>query len=162
MGSTVTRISAPVVALLADLDRQGLELRARDERLWYRPRSAMTPELAARVGAHKAELLVILQPGAPPESPQGCQNSRTAAAAPPAGRIGRPSAPAGGSRPAVPHELSLAERIECGYVNPGWTARAWANRLRQLADRCEAIRPEVAAQYRTWATNVSENEKGLA
>lgn len=154
--------SASAVGLLTELVRHGIELQAHGDLLRYRPRSAMTPELAARVGARKPELLAILRLGAPPESPQGCQNSRTAAAAPPPGRVGRPSAAAGGSRPEAPHELSLAERIEYGYVNPGWTAQAWASRLRQLADRCEAIRPEVAAQYRTWAANVLENEKGLA
>jgi hypothetical protein len=54
----------------------------------------------------------------------------------------------------VLHELSLAERVESGYVNPGWTPTAWAARLRQLADRCEALRPELAATYRRWAANV--------
>jgi hypothetical protein len=62
----------------------------------------------------------------------------------------------------VPRGLSLAERVETGYVNPGWTGRTWADRLRQLADRCEALRPDLAAQYRTWAANVQKNGRGIA
>jgi hypothetical protein len=62
----------------------------------------------------------------------------------------------------APHELPLAERVESGCVNPGWTAQAWADRLCQLADRCETLHPELAAQYRTWAANVAKNEKALA
>jgi hypothetical protein len=46
--------------LLADLTQRGIELVAEGDRLRYRPRSAVTPELAQRLRTHKAELLAIL------------------------------------------------------------------------------------------------------
>jgi len=110
----------PAATLLTELVRHGIELQPRGDRLRYRPRSALTPELARRVKAYKPALLAILRPD---------------------------------------HEWSLAERVALGYVNPGWTPAAWADRLGQLADRCEALRPELAAQYRTWAANVRKNRE---
>ncbi len=155
----------PVAALLTDLARHGIELQAHGDRLRFWPRSAMTPGLAQRVKAHKPELLALLGNGRAPEPAQNGRNPALATAAAQSGTIGqrhatqRPQMPEQGT---PPHELSLAERIESGYVNPGWTPAAWAARLQQLADRCEAIRPELAAQYRAWAANVRENERGLA
>lgn len=46
--------------LLAELTHHGIELQAWGNRLRYRPRSALTPELAARVKARKAQLLTLL------------------------------------------------------------------------------------------------------
>jgi hypothetical protein len=48
--------------LLSDLGRLGIRLEADGERLWYCPRSALTPELLGRLKAHKAELLAMLRP----------------------------------------------------------------------------------------------------
>jgi hypothetical protein len=59
----------------------------------------------------------------------------------------------------VPHEPSLAERVAAGYVNPGWHPSAWADRLEQLAARCERLRPRLAAEYRDWAANVRKAGK---
>ena len=47
--------------LLIDLTRRGIELVAQEDRLRYRPRSAVTPDLAGRLRTHKAELLAILR-----------------------------------------------------------------------------------------------------
>ena len=47
--------------LMNDLDRLGIHLEAHGDRLRYSPRSAVTPELADRMKAHKLELLAILQ-----------------------------------------------------------------------------------------------------
>jgi len=63
-------------------------------------------------------------------------------------------APAESSAPSILHELSFTERIESGYVNPGWTATSWARRLRQLANACDALRPDRAGDLRRWAHNV--------
>ena len=46
--------------LLADLDRRGVRLEARGDRLRYAPRSALTPELVERLRSHKTELLAVL------------------------------------------------------------------------------------------------------
>lgn len=48
--------------LLLDLDRRGIRLEAHGDRLRYSPRSALTPDLLARLKAHKAELLAMLRP----------------------------------------------------------------------------------------------------
>jgi len=50
--------------LIADLARRGITLQARGDRLRYSPRSAVTPDLADRMKAHKAELLAVLCGGA--------------------------------------------------------------------------------------------------
>jgi len=51
---------------MADLARLGIKLEADGDRLRYSPRSAVTPELAKRMKAHKAELLALLLAGETP------------------------------------------------------------------------------------------------
>ncbi|MGD8453221.1 MAG: hypothetical protein PVJ57_15490 [Phycisphaerae bacterium] len=46
--------------LLAELTALGIELQARGDRLRFRPQSAMTAELVARVNTHKPGLLALL------------------------------------------------------------------------------------------------------
>ena len=48
------------VALLADLRRGGVEFRVQDDRLRFRPLSAVTPDSAARMACHKRELVELL------------------------------------------------------------------------------------------------------
>ena len=112
--------------LLTEAQTAGLTVDALPDG-WLRVRGPKRLEpLARRLLDHKAVVLAALAGGG----------------------VSRPAAPE------PPHELSLAERVESGYVNPGWTPKAWANRLCQLADRCAALRPELGATYRTWAKNV--------
>lgn len=56
----MTAPPAPVAVLLVELARRGIEIRAAGDRLRYRPRSAMTPDLADRLTTHRADLLAIL------------------------------------------------------------------------------------------------------
>ncbi len=56
----MTATPCPVSVLLVELARRGIELRAAGDRLRYRPRCAMTPDLAARLAAHRGDLLAIL------------------------------------------------------------------------------------------------------
>lgn len=139
--------------VLAEVRRRGIRLTP-----------GRTPGAPILLREHKPALLALLgqQPpasGPPPVTPPP-QAPATAPAAPPAsapdppGGVGRPVAKQG--RATVPHELSLAERVACGYVNPGWRPLNWAARLRQLAARCEALRPELAELYRRWAHNVTK------
>lgn len=51
---------APVAELVAVLTARGIELQAEGGRLRFRPRAAMTPDLAERVKRHKPELLAML------------------------------------------------------------------------------------------------------
>ncbi len=46
--------------LMADLAQRGIRIEAHGDRLWYSPRSALTPDLTDRMKAHKGELLAIL------------------------------------------------------------------------------------------------------
>jgi hypothetical protein len=46
--------------LLANLVRRGVELRVQGDRLRYRPKTAVTPELMSDLEAHKLELLALL------------------------------------------------------------------------------------------------------
>ena len=54
-------------ALVDELRRRGVELRAEGDRLRYRPVSAVTPEDVEALRRHKSELLAILAP--PPPDP---------------------------------------------------------------------------------------------
>lgn len=148
---------ASAAALLAELTGRGIELKARGERLRYRPRSALTPELAERVKAHKPALLALLQQDRPPETPLSGRDRAASGRTSPTSGGDRPEAPARQDSCDVPHELSLAERAETGFINPGWRPQDWACRLRQLAERCETVHPELAATYRAWAANVLRN-----
>lgn len=47
--------------LIADLAGLGIRIEAHGDRLRYSPRSAVTPDLLARLAAHKGELLAILR-----------------------------------------------------------------------------------------------------
>ena len=53
---------------MADLATRGIRLEARGDRLRYRPRQAMTPELVQQVKSLKAELLTILATADMPET----------------------------------------------------------------------------------------------
>lgn len=56
----MTAVLDTPAALLAELTARGIALQARGDRLRFRPWKAMTPELVARVAAHKPELLALL------------------------------------------------------------------------------------------------------
>ena len=73
--------------LLLDLGRLGIRLEADGDRLRYSPRSALTPDLANRLKAHKAELLAMLRPA--PEAPSTAPVTASDAPAKPAKPICR-------------------------------------------------------------------------
>ena len=121
----------------------------------------LSPEFAPELFSQLLDT-ALLRGDRAPQLPQDSLNRPTAAATASVGTIGRPNAPERGKPCDPPHELSLAERVETGYLNPGWTSAAWAHRLQQLADRCEGTRAGTAETYRLWAANVKKNERGLA
>jgi len=53
-------VAADIVTLLVELVRRGIVLEAQGGRLRFRPRSAMTDDLLARVKVHKPALLTLL------------------------------------------------------------------------------------------------------
>jgi len=77
---------AAAAALLTELVRRGIELQPYGDRLRYRPRSALTPELAERVRRHKPVLLALLRQDRPSEAPLSGQNRPVSGAAPEVGR----------------------------------------------------------------------------
>ena len=56
--------------------------------------------------------------------------------------------------PDVVSEDEILRRIREGHVEAGWTPESWVERLRQLADACESVNAQRAAELRTWASNV--------
>ena len=66
------------ITILADLAVLGLTARVDGHRLWVGPRAKLTPELAARIRQHKAEVIEALRQSSRPSAP--------AAAGPQSGR----------------------------------------------------------------------------
>ena len=62
---------ASAAMLLTELVRRRIELWPHGDRLRFRPRSAMTRELAERVKSQKPALLALLRRGRPPETRPG-------------------------------------------------------------------------------------------
>ena len=62
---TADPIAPEVQAILADVRRRGLTLQADHGKLLFRPRSAMTPDLAERIKAHRLALLAVLSDTTP-------------------------------------------------------------------------------------------------
>lgn len=71
--------------LLTDLAGLGITLVAHGDRLRFAPRSAVTPELLARIVQHKAELLQLLAPE--PVDAEGASDAEPAGPEPPADLI---------------------------------------------------------------------------
>ena len=53
--------------------------------------------------------------------------------------------------------MKLQEQVESGRVMPGWIPESWVTRLRNLADACNALRPDLSAAYRAWADRIEAN-----
>lgn len=113
-----------VYALLNELNQRGIELRADGDRLQYRPRAALTPDLILRVKEQKPALLSLLT-----DVIQSRQH-------------------AGSRSPLFRFSDAL---MEFGDICAGWTPRAWAVELRRKAGRCEEGRPDIADYFRRWA-----------
>ena len=149
----MTATPAPATVLLLDLTRRGIELEAHRDKLRYRPRSAMTPELAERITAHRGELLTILQ------EPRSADFEQSGPVRPVDADQRQTHRQEPGQPTRVPY---LAECVATGCVSPGWTPSGWTARLRQLADCCEGVRPELAGEYHMWAENIESNGNSLA
>ena len=61
MGGTVTPAAHTIAAILTDAARLGIKLQAHGDKLRYRPRDRMTPDLAERLKTHKQALLALLR-----------------------------------------------------------------------------------------------------
>lgn len=118
----------PASALLADLARRGIELRVDGGRLRFRPKSAMTAQLAERVRERKAELTAMLTQ--------------------------RGGGDASERPPARDRFRIVSGRLQFGDVCAGWRPSGWARELRRMATFCENHEPAIAAEYRAWAADI--------
>jgi len=159
--------------LLAQLSGIGVEIEAHGDRLRYRPRSAMTPDLLAAVKSCKPELLEILATNSLLPEGLGGSGSRSTGAA----SVSRANCTTGSNKvdrefdrffsvaiptpdgnglydPSVPGAAQVCSLH--GYkpehpvdgVPSGWSLDGWRKYLLDLATSCEPLHPEKAAEYR--------------
>lgn len=173
--------SDAVILLLTDLARSGIEIEALGDRIRYRPRSAMSEELAARIRLHRKSLLAVLVAATPAPAPSEAPTPETVRrrwrlddvdravldvvrSSDGAGSARVPSAPDAVWVSAATDAASASSAKDADYgVEPaklppcvldlaapkaGWTPPRWRDRLLQLAERCEAINPQRAAELR--------------
>ncbi len=140
MGGDLALDADPATALLVELTRRGIELRAHAGRLRFRPPSAMTPELGTRMKAHKSELLAILA-GGDRTAPAYTAKGRWLQAEPVATDLAR-------WYTGEPSELLPAGVVDLARPNHGWMPGAWRDWLLYLAGRCEALNPARAGELR--------------
>ena len=141
----MTAMPTPGSTLLNDLARRGIELQAPGDRLRYRSRSAMPPDLAARLRIHKADLLAILaraaidaiRPDPATESPQDGRDARQ--------RLRHARMRQDGSAISAGTPPTIAE---LAAARPGWIPASWGIRLRQLAHVCQDVSPARACELR--------------
>jgi len=65
-----------VRTVLGTLADAGVKILAAGERLWFRPRSAVTPELLSELAEHKMELINLLARHPDPSPPYDCIRCR--------------------------------------------------------------------------------------
>jgi hypothetical protein len=99
-----------VASLLAELDALGIQLAADGRRLRFRPREKVTADLAARLKAHKAELL------ARPQLPKGATPTPRPTTAAPAPAMPEVWFRVGASSPHPEHFVYDPET----KAHPGW------------------------------------------
>lgn len=56
----ITSITPDVAGILADVAQRSITLQTHGSKVCFRPRSAMTPDLARRIKANRSALLVLL------------------------------------------------------------------------------------------------------
>lgn len=66
--ASITTDRGGVAGVLADVARRGITLQAHAGKLRFHPRSAMTPDLARRIKAHRQALLALLSDTTPPDA----------------------------------------------------------------------------------------------
>jgi len=65
--ASITTDPGGVAGILADVARRGITLQAHAGKVRFRPRSAMTPDLAQRIKAHRSALLALLSDTTTPD-----------------------------------------------------------------------------------------------
>jgi hypothetical protein len=132
------------VSLLAELVRRRVELCAVAGRVRYRPRAAVPAALAAGIVRHKADLLRLLR-----ERDEALE-AITDADRQAANVTTWPTADRLATLP-----VGVRDLAGCRH---GWTAAAWQDRLRQLAERCERDHPGRATELREAAAALTPHK----
>ena len=170
---------AVVRDLLEALSSTGITIEARNGRLRYRPRSALTTEMLAAVKSCKQDLLEILTPDSllPGLSGSGSRSDGAASVAQVHhttssnkvdtefdrfARVAK-AMPGGG----LYDPINGAPTMPSGYVPPsserpagvprGWTARSWIGHLRYMGNACAALNPEQSADYLSKAEQLEDH-----
>ena len=167
--------------LIQDLRTRGVELCADGDRLRFRPASAVTPDLRERLAALKPDILAALErdrlrrelAGILREARRDGDGDRATDALEAYRERASIMQFDGGldrlesercaladvlprlrpMRPAPVHHAGHAGRL--AGVPDGWGAAAWIARLRQLADTCQAVRPDLACEHRAEADRLA-------
>ena len=126
--------------LLTELQRRGVRLTIAGNKLRYRPRAAVEPDLLPALRERKAEIMALV---AEPDS------SLVAA--------GRPEP--GTGKVEFRHSDGL---LSFGDIAVGWTPASWAAELRRKAGCCAQYRPDIADYYCQWAADIERRLEGGA
>lgn len=135
-------------ALLTELSTLGVELAVVGDHLRVdAPPGALTDELIARLTDQKQRLIAILSQAAAADNETVDLHlddlDRRVVEAIRAGETIKLTAP-----PEPDPEIP-----------PGWTRPAWITRLRQLANSCAVVRPDLAVKHRAEADRLSQKTK---
>jgi hypothetical protein len=132
--------------LHAVLDRLGVELTARGDKLHYKAKSgSLTPEIKAALAAHKRGLLALLV-----RADDGTDTAGPPASEPitPSGILGGPPGPVGSDGPGPPPASRSWRRVVALWPD-GWR-RIWGCRANEWEDRGKPW--DVAEWSAFWAT----------
>ena len=73
---------------------------------------------------------------------------------PPVPDVPATMAPTQPSDKAKPRFRYVDGPLALGDIPAGWTPADWHDRLRYRADQCEALHPDKASMYRSWADQI--------
>jgi hypothetical protein len=177
--STLTRV-------LDEVRRRGIELEAAGDRIRFRPKAAVTSDLAASLQRHKPELLELLRTYRAGRDAERHRPSRTPARLDQRGRLATKASPVVGDRAMLEamggyawfvqqtagmtfDEVSqwIRDNLEDPPINDGsdplipvgWSRPAWIRELRRMACECEGLHPDIAAQYRQQADSIPTTQQ---
>jgi hypothetical protein len=168
--------SPEATTILLESAGRGLKLWVEDKRICYKPKAAMTAALAASLKRHEVEVLALLNAGRCPSIPLGAGEMSPATPARPLQRGSRPAeqgaiAFAGYQQQTAGMDYDQVSEWIIDQTDPpinqgsdplipvGWSRPAWVRELRRMADCCEALRPDLAAEYREQAASIPLTHK---
>jgi hypothetical protein len=162
-------IATPAAELLDRLGRQGVHLVRRGDRILFRPVDGLKGEGLAEARSLRGELLLLLPDEGAHRRPAGMLHadfeglSRSEREA----YIAYEKQTADMAFEQATEAMRAREdpRISGGSaqeVPKGWSRPAFVRELRRMADCCEALRPDLAAEYRQQANAIALDHPDVA